>query len=107
MGGRTLNAVAVSGLPLRLVHVTDLNPACSPAGKPIVRVVKNPEHGIVAVNGGEGYSSHASENPRHQCDFHPTSGVNAAYISAPGHAGPDSLAVDVFVGGKNASCVTI
>jgi hypothetical protein len=101
IGGRTMSPVAVSGLSLKLAHITNLNPDCSLIGEqPVVRVLRNPEHGHVTVSSGQGYSTYARENPRHQCDFRPSSGVNIVYVSNSGYVGPDSVAVDAFGGGQ-------
>jgi hypothetical protein len=102
MGSRTFSGVAVSGLPV--AHVTSLNLDCSSVGETVVRVVKTPEHGVVTVRQGEGYSSYASENPRHQCDFRPTPGTNLMYVSNPGYTGPETVAVDaIFPSGRKPS----
>jgi hypothetical protein len=103
MESRTFSGVAVSGLPARLAHVTSLNLDCSSVGETVVRVVKTPEHGVVTVRQGEGYSSYASENPRHPCDFRPTPGTNLMYVSNPGYTGPETVAVDaIFPSGQEA-----
>ena len=99
-GNRTTSPVAVSGLPLKLAHFTSLNPDCSAAGTAVVRVSKNPEHGVVIVRSGEGYSTFPPENPRQQCNFRSTNGMNVIYVSSSSYTGPDSLAVDGFAGGQ-------
>jgi hypothetical protein len=93
-------APRVNQTPLKLAHFADLNPDCSPVGDLIVRVAKNPEHGVVTLRRGEGYTSYGTQNPRYQCSFRPTSGMSVIYLSNPGYVGPDSLAVDVFGGGS-------
>lgn len=100
--GYTASPVAVSGLPLKLAHFVDLNPDCSPVGDLVVRVAKNPEHGVVTLRSGEGYTNYGPQNPRYQCNLRSTSGMNVIYLSNLGYAGPDSLAVDVFGGGSEA-----
>jgi hypothetical protein len=95
-GDRTLSPVAVAGIPLRLGHFANLNPDCSPIGKPEVRVTKPADHGMVTVGPGEGYTNFVAANPRNHCNFHPTPGVNAIYIATPGYTGPDTVALDVI-----------
>ncbi len=100
-GGYTASLVAVSGLPLKLAHFVDLSPDCSPVGDLVVRVSKNPEHGVVTLRRGEGYTTnYEPQNPRYQCNLRPTSGMNVIYVSNPGYVGPDSLAVEAFGGGS-------
>jgi hypothetical protein len=95
-GNRTLSPVAVAGTPLRLGHFTNLNPDCSPIGEPDVRVTKAADHGAVTLRRGEGYSNFVPANPRNQCNFRPTSGVNANYTAERGYTGPDTVVLDVI-----------
>ncbi len=102
----TISPVAVSGLPLRLAHYSALNPDCSSIGETVVRVMKNPEHGAVFVQKGEGYTNFAAANPRNHCNSRPTRGSNLTYVSNPGYTGQDSVAVDViFPNGREGQSV--
>lgn len=98
-GSYTASLVAVSGLPLKLGHYADLNPDCSPVGDIVVRVTKSPEHGVVTVTMGEGYTNFRPQNTRYKCNFRPTGGVNVIYVSNRGYSGSDSVALDYFGGG--------
>jgi hypothetical protein len=95
-GNATLSPVAVTGKPLRLAHFANLNPDCSPIGEPDVRVTKTPDHGVVAVGVGEGYTNFVPANPRNHCNVRATPGVNAVYTSSRGYTGPDTVALDVI-----------
>jgi hypothetical protein len=95
-GGRTISPVAVAGTPLRLGHFANLNPDCSPIGEPDVRVSKPPDHGVVTVRAGEGYTNFVPANPRNHCNYRPTPGVNATYTAQRGYAGPDTVALDII-----------
>src|SRR5271155_4577540 len=81
-GGQIVSPVAVAGKPLRLGHFANLNPDCSPIGEPDVRVSKLPDHGVVTVRAGEGYTNFAPANPRNHCNYRPTPGVNATYTAS-------------------------
>jgi len=95
-GNRTLSPVAVAGLPFKLGHFASLNPDCTSVGEVVVRVTKNPDHGVVAIRPGEGYTNFVPANPRNHCNFKPTPGVNAIYTSNPSYIGPDSVGLDVI-----------
>jgi hypothetical protein len=95
-GDRTVSPVAVAGTPLRLGHFADLNPDCSPIGEADVRVTKAADHGVVILRPGEGYTNFASANPRNQCNFRPTTGVNAIYTAERGYTGPDTVVLDII-----------
>jgi hypothetical protein len=90
------SGVVASGVPLRVWHFSSLNIDCSPFGEVIVRIVKTADHGSVTARAGNGYSNYGQANPRYNCNFKPTSGVNAVYSPKPGYTGPDSVSVDVF-----------
>jgi hypothetical protein len=95
-GAPTYSPVAVSGVPLKLAHFTSLNADCSSIGDTVVRVTKNPDHGVVMVQKGSGYSYYPAANPHSQCNLRPTAGTNLTYVSSPGYTGPDSVAVDAI-----------
>jgi hypothetical protein len=97
--GFAISPVAVSGMTLRLVHVGELHEDCTPSGEVVVRILKTADHGAVASRAGEGYTNYPQSNPRNQCNYKPTPGVNVFYTSPPGYMGSDSVVLDVFYPG--------
>jgi hypothetical protein len=95
-GNHTESPIAVSGLPLRLVHYAALNPDCSSIGDTVVRVLREPSHGVVTIRNGSGYTNFVAANSRHDCNFRPTAGTNVSYVSNPGYTGPDSVSLDAI-----------
>ena len=100
MGNRTTSLVAVSGLPLKVADFTSLNPDCSVAGTAVVRVSEMPEHGVVIVRSGRRVLYLLDREPRQQCNFRSTNGMNVVYVSSSGYTGPILFAVDGFAGGQ-------
>jgi len=95
-GSGTFSPVAIAGKPLRLGHFANLNPDCSPIGQPDVRVTKAPDHGVVTVGAGVGYTNFVPANPRNHCNMRATPGANAFYTSSGGYTGPDTVVLDVI-----------
>jgi hypothetical protein len=80
-----------------IFHIGALNPDCSPTGRIIARIARNPDHGSVTIRSGSGYIAFARDNPRYHCTFRETKGVNIQYIANPGFAGHDSTVVDTIL----------
>ena len=82
---------ALAGTPLLLGHWASLNPDCTSIGDVVLRIVKEPGHGRVAIALGNGYTFFLKDNVRNACNYKPSPGTNATYVAAPGYAGPDSV----------------
>jgi hypothetical protein len=80
-----------SGRSVVLNFVHSINPDCSSAGDPDVRLVKAPEHGVVAIVSGEGFANYAKDNVRAKCNGKRVHGVNVSYKSSPGYTGTDAF----------------
>ncbi|CAP57558.1 Ig-like domain-containing protein [Gluconacetobacter diazotrophicus] len=85
-----------AGHPGLLGNWFSLNPDCSLAGYPTVRLLSPPAHGTVSIAQGSFYSDYPAGNQRRACNTEPRPGVQAVYTPAPGAIGPDEATIQVI-----------
>jgi hypothetical protein len=86
----------VSGGTVNLGFFASVNPDCSSAGTPTVRITQQPRHGRVVVVRTRDFTSFSLSNPRSACNSRRVSGVSIRYISQRGYTGYDSLSGETF-----------
>jgi len=89
----------LSGATVQLSFFCNINPDCSAAGTPTVRITKPPEHGRVAVSQTRGFCYFQRPNPRKACNNRRVPGVVVNYVAQRGYTGYDSVGVEVFYPG--------
>jgi hypothetical protein len=85
-----------SGQTLKLTFFCNINPDCSAAGAPTIRITKPPEHGRVSVTHTRDFCQFPPSNPRNVCNTRRVAGVAARYIAPRNYTGYDSVGVEVF-----------
>ncbi|WP_441242655.1 hypothetical protein [Tardiphaga sp. 768_D3_N2_1] len=90
------NKVALSGSPIELGQLASVNPDCSDAGRPVVRVTQSPEHGRLIITKASIFPYFRPINPRSDCNWRCVPGVIVKYVSERGYVGSDSVALEAF-----------
>jgi hypothetical protein len=85
-----------SGQTIKLYFVASVNPDCSAAGQPTVRITKPPEHGRASVKHTRDFVTFQPSNTRSACNQRRVSGVNISYTAQRGYIGYDSVGVEIF-----------
>jgi hypothetical protein len=86
----------LSGATVQLGFFCNINPDCSAAGTPTVRITQPPEHGRVAVSQTRGFCYFQRPNPRRACNRRRVEGVAVRYTAQRGYTGYDSIGAEVF-----------
>ena len=84
---------ALSGTRQRVGFYAEVNPDCSSAGIPAVRVEALPAHGTVVTAQGEAYTNYPSSNQRYACNAIKSRMMEVFYTSVPGYRGSDEFVV--------------
>ena len=92
----TLSKSAVSGTLQQLDYFVSVNPDCTSAGYPTVRVVTAPGHGTLTFEQGTVYPNFAKDNQRYECNKQRLPAMLVSYQSSPGYAGPDTATVEAI-----------
>jgi hypothetical protein len=85
-----------SGQSVKLTFVAAVNPDCSPAGMPTVRVTQGPQHGRVNLVRGRDFVYFQPSNIRSVCNQRRVSGIGIHYQSQRGYTGYDAVGLEVF-----------
>jgi hypothetical protein len=85
-----------SGQTIQLYFVASVNPDCSAAGEPTVRITSPPQHGRAALDKTHDFVFFQQSNVRSECNRRRVSGVAVRYTSQRGYVGSDSVGVEIF-----------
>jgi hypothetical protein len=97
-----LTRVAAGELRARLDFLTSIEPDCSSIGQTTVRVVAQPQHGMLAVENGQGFTSFPKDNPRSECNTRRSDGTLVFYQPNSDYSGADSITLYVIFPSGNA-----
>lgn len=89
-------AYVAAGKTVKLYFAASVNPDCSNAGQPTVRVTKSPEHGKVALLQTHDFTFFQESNVRSACNRRRVSGVAVRYTAQRGYVGYDSVGIEIF-----------
>jgi hypothetical protein len=92
----TTPKTALSGVTTRVNFVSLLNPDCTVRAIATIRVVTQPQHGLVNISEIEDFSSYPPINPRSACNKNKSRGNKIEYTAAPGYVGPDYLSYEAI-----------
>lgn len=91
----------LSGKPLRIWTVYNINPDCTLAGNVQHRVTRPPRHGRIFVSSRSVFPQYPSWNDRSACNRRRVPGVELSYVSQRGYTGPDSVFIEfIHPGGQ-------
>jgi hypothetical protein len=91
-----LTRVAAGELRLRLDFLYSIQPDCSSAGTTTVRIIEQPQHGTLAIETGQGYTSFPKDNQRYDCNTRRSDGTLVFYEPGSGYTGADSVILYVL-----------
>jgi len=80
-----------AGTQVGVDHRAYLNPDCSFGGYADVRVRVPPQHGTLAIEPGEGYTSYPANNQRYDCNRQKSRLIEIRYAPATGYTGADEF----------------
>lgn len=84
---------ALSGQRQRFGPFVEVNPDCSNAGTPVLKVEIQPTHGTVEFAPTSDYPYFPPTNVRSRCNDRKVDGLAGFYTSAAGYHGPDQFTV--------------
>ena len=79
----------------RLDFLFDLAPDCSSAGKPVVRVLEQPQHGTLAIENGQAFTDFPQDDRRAACNTKQSDGTLVFYQPSADYRGADSITLSV------------
>jgi hypothetical protein len=85
-----------AGKTVKLHFAASVNPDCSNAGTPTVRITRSPEHGRVTQQQTRDFTYFPPSNVRSACNTRRVSGVAIRYTAQRGYVGYDSVGVEIF-----------
>ena len=88
--------VALSGATIELSQIALVNPDCTAAGRPVIRVTQQPEHGRLTISNVSIFPYFRPVNPRSDCNWRRVPGVIIKYTSQRGYTGFDSVRLEAF-----------
>lgn len=88
--------VALSGATIELSQIAMVNPDCSNAGRPVIRVTQQPEYGRLIISNASVFPYFRPINPRSDCNWRRVPGVIIKYVSQRGYTGSDSVRLEAF-----------
>jgi len=96
-----LTRAAAAEQKSRLDFFYDLAPDCSSAGKLVVRVLEQPQHGTLSIENGQALTDFPQGDRRAACNMHQSDGTLVFYQPGADYRGADSitLAVTLPAGG--------
>lgn len=86
----------VSGEPVHIGFVTELNPDCTPAGSTTIRVKARPAHGELVIQDAYDYPNFPPGNQRYNCNLKKTLGREIIYRSVAGYTGEDTATIEAI-----------
>jgi hypothetical protein len=93
---QTRTMAVASGAKLKLQFAAAINPDCSTMAPVVVRAVRQPSRGVLAIRPDHDFIYFIPANPRSACNTKRLPGTMVEYQAAPGFKGTDTLAYDVF-----------
>ena len=94
--GAQAQRYVASGQTLKLYFTASVNPDCSAAGMPTIRVTKPPEHGRVSIKQTRDFLAFPQSDTRNVCNRRRVSGVVISYMSQRGYTGSDSVGAEII-----------
>ena len=91
-----LSRAAVSGVRLRVLFETSLNPDCSVVGPTVIRALIHPTQGTATIENAKDFTNYDATNQRYHCNVARVAGAAVYYQSKPGYTGPDSASYEVI-----------
>ena len=79
----------------RLDFLFELAPDCSSAGKPVVRVLEQPQHGTLFIENGQAFTDFPQGDRRAACNAHQSDGMLVFYQPSADYRGADSVILSV------------
>jgi hypothetical protein len=90
-----LTRVAAAAQKSRLDFFYDLAPDCSSAGKPVVRVLEQPQHGTLSIENGQAFTDFPQGDRRAACNAQQSDGTLVFYQPSTDYRGADSITLAV------------
>lgn len=94
-GTLELTRAATAEQRSRLDFLFDLAPDCSSAGKPVVRVLEQPQHGTLAIENGQAFTDFPQDDQRATCNARQSDGTLVFYQPSADYRGADSITLSV------------
>jgi hypothetical protein len=88
---QTTPTYAAAGTTTTVAFYPSINPDCSPASLPAIRIGLPPEHGGVTLAHHEGFARDAKNVAAEPCGGQASEGLAVDYTPSPGFTGVDSL----------------
>lgn len=88
-----VSKIGVTGATLHIGHFASANPDCTPSGKTFVRISVPPNHGVVTMREGFGFTWFPKLL---LCNSRRVRGVTVEYRPERGFTGSDSMELDVI-----------
>ncbi len=95
-GPSIINKVGVSGQPINIAQLTNVNPDCTAGTVGLIKITQQPAHGKAVVEDKDIYPNFPSTNMHATCNSQKFPGLVVSYTSAPGFTGSDLMAIEVF-----------
>jgi Caspase domain len=73
-----------------------LNPDCTRAVFPTIRIIEQPKHGKITFENGTGFPVYVKDNPRYECNKRRSDGALVFYEPELNFIGTDSVLIEVF-----------
>jgi hypothetical protein len=90
-----LTRAATAAQKSRLDFLYDVAPDCSSAGKPVVRVLEQPQHGTLSIENGQAFTDFPQDDRRVACNAHQSDGTLVFYQPSADYRGSDSITLSV------------
>jgi hypothetical protein len=90
-----LTRAATAEQKSRLDFLYDLQPDCSSAGKLVVRILEQPQHGTLSVENGQALTDFPQGDQRAACNAHQSDGTLVFYQPSADYRGADSITLSV------------
>ena len=87
-----------SGVNQQIDFFASVNPDCSPAGMPTVRLLDGPSAGLITTDKARDFLAFPRGNVRHVCNRKRVAGVKLFYRSKPGYVGTDRVRILILSG---------
>jgi hypothetical protein len=90
-----LTRAATAEQKSRLDFLYDLQPDCSSAGKLVVRILEQPQHGTLSIENGQALTDFPQDDRRAACNAHQSDGTLVFYQPGADYRGADSITLSV------------
>ncbi|WP_271896118.1 hypothetical protein [Candidatus Phyllobacterium onerii] len=79
-----------------------VNPDCSSAKVPTLKLISKPSHGTIVISQGYGHSAYAAGHPLSKCNSHRILMASVIYKAASGFVGTDTVTISGQVAGNDS-----